>query len=176
MVCDGAQPVGKVLYPGYFIEILFGNGGIDLEFNSCGFCRFNTAQCAFIRTLNPPECIVCFRRCAVKADADPFDTGSCQLLGNRSGNQGAVRRHYHAQPLVGAVARDLANIRSQKGFSTGKDHDRISHRRDFIQNAQTGLCVQFTVVWPPGCSGPAMDTRQVTVTGDFPGDKAQGTG
>ena len=117
-----------------------------------------------------------FRFRAIDADAHPPDPGLDQILRNRFGHQGPVRREDHPEPLPVPIGGDLADIGAQQGLAAGQDDDRFTDGRDLIENPPAFFGIQFPLIWTAQGRRAAMAAGEVAAPRHLPGDHPEVVG
>ncbi len=176
MVRSGPEAMGQIVDLPDLREVRLGDRRVDLELQTRPLHRLDPRYRACEGARHAAEGVVTFRFRTVDADAHPPDPGPDQILRNRFGHQGPVRREDHPEPLPVPIGGDLIDVGTQRGLAAGQDDDRFADGRDLIQNLLAFFGIQFPLIRPAQGRCAAVAAGEVAAPRHLPGDHPEGMG
>ena len=121
---------------GQLVEVVPGDGGIDLGRDANRLHRPQSAQRALKAAADTAEAIVGGAVGPVQADGHPADTGIADAPGDLGVNQSAVGGQRHQQAALVGVGGDGEDVFAEERFATAQDQDWVGITRDLLDDLQ----------------------------------------
>ncbi len=132
----GAQRQGHLQHLRQLVDVVLGDGGVDLGGDPGGLDVFQAA----LRRLEGPgdaaEAVVGLGVGAVEADGHPADAGGPDLPGHLGGDHGAVGGQGHQQPALPGIGGNLEQVFAVQRFATAQDEYWVGVTGDLLDDLQ----------------------------------------
>ncbi len=153
------------------MEIVLGDGGVDLEFDTHVFQILNAAHGSVECTEFATELIVLDGFGRVDGDGTPFDTCVFHLLRGFRRDQRAVGGHDTTESLGFGIGDQFVHIGAHHGFAAGENDDRVAHVRKCVDECLGFDCGQLAFIRLGMCLGAAMLAGEIGGAGHFSCDQ-----